>query len=177
VLCCSSVGVNPHISTRLSSSVAVPSVDSSVVGTGNYDSSLDQTLYASALDRRKSDASPISADLAARLADLEHENDILRRQLEKIGKLDGLAMERSSRPPSRDRRGSSTSRNGSTGGRKETERLKSENLELIDRLRDVEDEAQALKQERESLLLTIQLLQDDLTSSERQRQRGTPTST
>jgi hypothetical protein len=130
------------------------------------------------MSRRKSSSVsiPLPADVSARIADLEHENDVLRRQLEKIGKLDGLAMERSSRPSSRDRREQSISRDRSTGsGRKEVDRLRMENLELVDRLREQADDLMAMKQERESLLLTIQLLQDDLTTSERHRHRLTPT--
>jgi len=140
---------------------------------GHIDLPSDQLF--SNLSRRKSSCASIllPPDVSARFADLEHENDLLRRQLEKIGKMDGLAIERSSRPSSREQ---SVTRDCSAGsGRKEVDRLRKENLELIDRLREQADDMMAMKQERESLLLTIQLLQDDLTVSERQRQRQTPT--
>jgi len=44
---------------------------------------------------------------------------------------------------------------------------------MIQRLREQADELMEFKQERESLLMTIQLLQDDLTMSERRRQKTT----
>lgn len=119
---------------------------------------------------RKFSTVSIPNDVSARLIDLEHENDVLRRQLEKIGKMDGLAIEQSCRnhPVCQDQ--------FSYSGGKEIHRLRTENFDLIERLHQQAEDIMAMKQERESLLLTIQLLQDDLTSSERQRQRQlTPT--
>lgn len=49
--------------------------------------------------------------------------------------------------------------------------LRSENKDMIQRLREQADDLMELKQERESLLLTIQLLQDDLSMSEKRRQK------
>lgn len=131
--------------------------------------------------RRRSDGASslwsLSADAFARLSDLEHENDVLRRQLEKIGKMDGLAIEQSRRRPSKsdDRPAAAArrDRSWSWGRREELEQLRSENRELTDRLREQADQMIELKQERESLLMTIQLLQDDLTASERRRQKTT----
>jgi hypothetical protein len=173
--CDLSGGKIPPLSAAMSSSLVLPSTDSSI-GPGHTDLPLDQ--LSSDLSRRKSSSIsiPLPPDISSRITDLEHENDVLRRQLEKIGKLDGLAIERSSRPSSRDRREQSISRDRSAGsGRKEVDRLRMENLELVERLREQADDLMAMKQERESLLLTIQLLQDDLTTSERHRHRLTPT--
>jgi len=129
--------------------------------------------------RRRSDGASslfsVSVDTVTRLSDLEHENDVLRRQLEKIGKMDGFAIERSRRLSKREvqpavpRRDRSWSR----GRREELEQLQNENSEVIQRLREQAAELMELKQERESLLMTIQLLQDDLTASERRRQKTT----
>ena len=44
---------------------------------------------------------------------------------------------------------------------------------MIQRLQDQSEELTGLKQERESLLMTIELLQDDLNMSERRRQKTT----
>ena len=132
---------------------------------------------------RKSDTashlnSIISIDDSTRVTELEHENDMLRRQLEKIGKLDGFATERSrsgiKRGTSPRSNSGSRERSSFSGRREDLERLREENGDLVLRLREQANELMELKQERESLLLTIQLLQDDLTSSERQRQRATP---
>jgi hypothetical protein len=71
--------------------------------------------------------------------------------------------------------GGSRDRSWGRHGNDELERARTENRELVQRLREQADELLELKQERDSLLLTIQLLQDDLASSERQRARMTPT--
>lgn len=129
--------------------------------------------------RRRSDGasslfSMSVADTVTRLSDLERENDLLRKQLEKIGKMDGFAIERSRRPskpdlekPASPRR----DRSWSWGRREEVTQLQNENKDMIQRLREQADELMELKEERESLLMTIQLLQDDLSMSERQRQK------
>lgn len=174
----------------MSSSLLLPSTTDSSLGADLHlaGATIFDTMTTLRYDsRRKSSAASATSTTpeisATRLAELEHENDLLRRQLEKIGKLDGIAIERSSRPPSRDRRESSPAptvagifrRNASA----ELDALRSENADLVERLREQADDLAALRQERESLLLTIQLLQDDLTLSERQRQRehvASPTS-
>ena len=146
----------------------------------DFGSSFLRTDIASHPDfRRRSDGasslfSVSAADTVTRLSDLEHENDVLRRQLEKIGKMDGFAIERSRRPsrsdletPTSPRR----DRSWSWGRREEVKQLRSENKDMIQRLREQADDLMELKQERESLLLTIQLLQDDLSMSEKRRQK------
>ena len=164
----------PLLSAAMSSSLVLPSTDSSI-GVAHADIAADQA-FSEHSRRKSSTISLLPPDISARLADLEHENDVLRRQLEKIGKMDGLAIERASRPSSRDRRETSTGRDRSSGsGRKEIDRLRMENLELTEQLREQSDDLLVLRQERESLLLTIQLLQDDLALSERQRQRQSTT--
>jgi len=148
----------------------------------DFGSSFLRTDISSHQDfRRRSDGASslfsVSVDTVTRLSDLEHENDVLRRQLEKIGKMDGFAIERSRRtskpdldapsPPAR------RDRSWSWGRREELKQLRSENKDMIQRLREQADELMELKQERESLLMTIDLLQDDLRMSENRRQKTT----
>ena len=129
--------------------------------------------------RRRSDGASslfsMSVDTVTRMSDLEHENDVLRRQLEKIGKMDGFAIERSRRLSKPDEKPAVArrDRSWSWGRREELEQLRKENTDMIQRLREQADGLMELKQERESLLMTIQLLQDDLTMSERRRQKTT----
>ena len=133
--------------------------------------------------RRRSDGASslfsMSMDTVTRLSDLEHENDVLRKQLEKIGKMDGFAIERSRRlsvekPAGEKPTGAARrDRSWSWGRREELKQLRAENKDMIQRLREQADELMELKQERESLLMTIELLQDDLNTSERQRQQTT----
>jgi len=117
----------------------------------------------------------MSVDTVTRISDLEHENDVLRRQLEKIGKMDGFAIERSRRLSKPDEKPltSRRDRSWSWGRREELEQLRKENEDMIQRLQDQSEELTGLKQERESLLMTIELLQDDLNMSERRRQKTT----
>ena len=147
----------------------------------DFGSSFLRTDISSHQDfRRRSDGASslfsVSVDTVTRLSDLEHENDVLRRQLEKIGKMDGFAIERSRRPSKSDLETPTSprrDRSWSWGRREELKQLRSENKDMIQRLREQADELMELKQERESLLMTIELLQDDLTTSEKRRQKTT----
>jgi len=134
--------------------------------------------------RRRSDGASslfsMSVDTVTRLSDLEHENEVLRRQLEKIGKMDGFAIERSRRLSKPDDQPITTprrDRSWSWGRREELKQLRMENKDMIQRLREQADELTELKQERESLLMTIELLQDDLTVSEKRRHKNTTSPT
>jgi len=130
--------------------------------------------------RRRSDGASslfsASVDTVTRLSDLEHENDLLRRQLEKIGKMDGFAIEQSRRPSKSDLEAPPSprrDRSWSWGRREELKQLRTENKDMVQRLRGQADELMELKQERESLLMTIELLQDDLRMSESRHQKAT----
>jgi len=129
--------------------------------------------------RRRSDGASslfsMSVDTVTRMSDLEHENDVLRKQLEKIGKMDGFAIERSRRLSTPDEKPAvpRRDRSWSWGRREELKQLRMENKDMIQRLREQADELIELKQERESLLMTIELLQDDLATSEKRRQKTT----
>ena len=109
-----------------------------------------------------------------RMVELEKENYFLSQQLEKIGKLE------SSHPSGH------TKQTHSDSVHKELEYLRQkahlfdlaqeESSSLSAQLVEKQDEVLTLKQERESLLATLQLLQDELNQSENLRNRSNPSS-
>jgi hypothetical protein len=101
----------------------------------------------------------LCGDSGKSVKDLEFENDQLRRQLEKIAKLDGAsANENLTREIGQLRDQANLS-----------ESVQRENTELIQHLAEEQDEVVMLKEERESLLGMIQMLQDELSTAEHMR--------
>ena len=93
---------------------------------------------------------------------LAEENEVLRRQLEKIGKMSLASGEFNVNSLQNEcERLKEESRTA--------DKLKGENDDLIDQISRQSEEVVMLKQERESLLTTIQLLQEELEASEAMR--------
>ena len=94
---------------------------------------------------------------------LQEENNSLRRQLEKIASMDGgfYQQENLQREVHHWREEAEAA-----------EAVQRENAQLIQQLEHQQDEIHILKQERDSLLATLQLLQEELTASETMRSRG-----
>ncbi len=101
----------------------------------------------------------VKGDSGRTVTDLEHENDQLRRQLEKIAKLDGSAAnEALQREMGHLREQASI-----------MESSQHENMVLLEQLAREQDEVTMLKEERESLLAMMQMLQEELATSEHLR--------
>lgn len=116
-------------------------------------------------DDEDSFENPASQQKRKELESLEKENDVYRRQLEKIGKIT-----------------SSTAGHTMESLLQENEHLKEEsmradilhreNKEMLEQLKRQNKEMLVVKQERESLLNTIQQLQEELDLSESMRNHG-----
>ena len=104
--------------------------------------------------------------MAAARPDLEHENDQLRRQLEKVAKLDGAAL------TERLRRDADLVREQ----QRVSSSLQHENGQLLEELMRCQQESKALREERLSLMTTITLLQEELAASEKMRRKASSSS-
>ena len=90
---------------------------------------------------------------------LEHENDQLRRQLEKIAKLDSSAANEK------------LQREIDYLREHTPEKLHRENSRMHQELQRCKEDVLMYKEERESLLTAIRALQDDLAAAENERQK------
>lgn len=99
-------------------------------------------------------------------ADLQEENDMLRRQLEKIATMDSGVYQQEA---------IQREMNHWREQAQAAEAAQRENAHLLQQLTQQQDEIHILKQERDSLLATLQLLQEELTASESMRARTSST--
>jgi len=93
---------------------------------------------------------------------LRAENEQLKKQLAKLGQLNDLESATQNSDNHNNQQGEGTKLT-------EQQELQRENCELLEQLVHEQEEVKTMEQERESLLMTIQLLQEELSTSEELR--------
>ena len=93
---------------------------------------------------------------------LRAENEQLKKQLAKLGQMNDLGSITTNSD-------NHNNQQGEGGKLTEQQELQRENGELLEQLVREQEEVKTMEQERESLLMTIQLLQEELSTSEELR--------